>query len=184
MEEKDNILNILKQTKEAIKNRDVTRLKTLSNRTIHTASIYKDTDNISVAIIVYTIGKIIEEQGQNKECVQFCQNAAIFIDNAIKALNKDDLKGFKNNLEQIVKSMDKLSPNLKGHFKDVLRAAKIDKATKIHEHGISMEQTAKMLGVTMFELAGKAGESPISEVPESKTEDVRTRIKVAMDMFS
>lgn len=183
MEEKENILNVLKQTKDAIKNSNVVKLNELSNQTIHTASIYKDTDNISVAVIVYVLAKIIEEQGQSKECMQFCQNAAVFIDNAVKALSKDDLKEFKDSLEQIIKSVNKFSPNFKNHVKDVFRAAKIDKATKIYEHGISMEQTARMLGVTMFELAGQVGERQISDVPESKTANVGARIKMAMEMF-
>lgn len=184
MEEKENILNILKQTKEAIKNRDVLKLRELSNQTIHTVSIHKDTDNISVAIIVYAIGKIMEEQTRNKECTIFCQNASVFIDSAIRALSKDDLKGFKTSLEQIIKSVKKLSPNLRNYIKEVFRAAKIDKATKIYEHGISMEQTAKMFGITMFELAGQAGESKISDTPETKTVNESERIKFIMDMFS
>ena len=105
MEEKENILNILKQTKEAIKNRDALKLRELSNQTIHTVSIHKDTDNLSVAVIVYAIGKLMGEQSRNKHCTIFCQNASVSIDAAIRSLSKDDLNGFKNSLEQIIKSV-------------------------------------------------------------------------------
>jgi len=47
-----------------------------------------------------------------------------------------------------------------------------------------MEQTAKLLGVTMFELADYAGKTGIPDVPVSKTLDSRARIKLAMNMFS
>ena len=46
-----------------------------------------------------------------------------------------------------------------------------------------MEQTADLLGITMFELADYAGKTGIGDVPVSRTMDTKTRIKLAMDMF-
>jgi len=46
-----------------------------------------------------------------------------------------------------------------------------------------MEKTAKLLGITMFELANYAGQTGISNVPLSQTYDVNSRIKLAMKMF-
>ena len=46
-----------------------------------------------------------------------------------------------------------------------------------------MEQTAKLLGITMFELADYAGKTGISDVPESKTLDAKSRIKLAEEIF-
>ena len=47
-----------------------------------------------------------------------------------------------------------------------------------------MEKTATLLGITLFELASYAGQKPeISDAPLSKTLDVKSRIKIAMDMF-
>jgi hypothetical protein len=47
-----------------------------------------------------------------------------------------------------------------------------------------MEQTAGLLGVTLFELASYAGQKPeISDNTFNKTVDVKKRIKTAMEMF-
>ena len=46
-----------------------------------------------------------------------------------------------------------------------------------------MEKTASLLGITMFELASYAGQTGISDVPISRTMKVKSRIKLAMDMF-
>jgi hypothetical protein len=40
-----------------------------------------------------------------------------------------------------------------------------------------------LLGITMFELADYAGQTDISEAPESKTLNIKSRIKLAMEMF-
>ena len=80
--------------------------------------------------------------------------------------------------------MGKLSGKLRKYIGEVFRKASINKASRIYEHGISMEKTAKLLGVTLFELAEYAGQGKYADVPETKTTDVNSRIKIAMEMFS
>jgi hypothetical protein len=182
MQEKENVLRIFEETKEAIKKEDVVKLKELSNHTIHTASLTQDSDNVAVAVIVYSLSKIIERK--YSEADKFYKIIISAIDNSIIALKGDDEKKFKESLELIREAINKLSGDLKKYVEDVFRKASINKASKIYEHGISMEKTAKLLGITMFELASYAGQKEeISEVPESKTLSVRSRVKLAMEMF-
>ena len=106
------------------------------------------------------------------------------IDNTMLALRKNDEKSIKRGLGNIRRSLGNLSGKLKKYIQDVFRKAKINKASKIYEHGISMETTASLLGITMFELASYAGQkATISDVPLIKTKDVKLRIKTAMDIF-
>jgi len=58
MEEADNIVRILEETQDAIEKEDSFKLKRLSDETIHAATIYQDPDNIIVAVLVYSLGKI------------------------------------------------------------------------------------------------------------------------------
>ena len=62
MQEKENILKILQGAKEAIRAKDVLKLKQLSNQTNNTASRTQDPDNISIAVLVYSLSKIIERK--------------------------------------------------------------------------------------------------------------------------
>lgn len=184
MKESENILRIFEETKNAIQKEDSVKLKDLSNQTIHTASVSQDPDNIAVAVIVYSLSKIIERQYHKQPKGQrFLNSIILLIDNSIIALQKKDETKFKQNLELIRKTINKLSGKLKIYIQDVFRKASINKASRIYEHGISMEKTAKLLGITMFELASYAGQTGISDVRESKTMDVKSRIKLAMEMF-
>lgn len=185
MHEKGHILQILQRTRQAIKKEDVRLLKELSNKTIHTASTAQDTDSILIAIIVYSLGKVIEKKVQinEKKCDEFCVFASNELQNAINALRKDDEEGFRRSLETIMNSVNKLSPNIKTYIQDVFQKSRINKASKIYEHGISMEQTAKLLGITQYDLASYTGQTPISDAKETKTFSVRDRIKLAMEMF-
>ena len=68
------------------------------------------------------------------------------------------------------------------YIEDVFKKAQINKASKIYEHGISLEKTAKLLGVSMFDLASYTGQA-IADTSEGNTISVKTRIKNAMEMF-
>ena len=185
MHEKNHVLEVLENTKEAIKNQDVARLKELSNQTIHTASTEQDTDSITVAIIVYSISKMVERENQDKtgQCSEFCSFSQQQIEKAINSLKSNDENSFRKSLQAIINSVRKLSPDLKRDIENVFRKARINKATKIYEHGISMEQTAELLGITMYELAEYAGQRQDRNVPLFKTKTAKDRIKLAMDFF-
>jgi len=185
MQEKENILRILEETKRAIKEEDVLNLKDLSNQTNNTASRTQDPDNILIAVLVYSLSKIIErkEYQTYSGWDSFYQTIISSINNSIISIKKKDDAKFKENLESIRNAINKLSGNLKKYIQDVFRKASINKASKIYEHGISMEKTASLLGVTMFELASYAGQTNISDVRESKTMSVKSRIKLAEEFF-
>ena len=185
MEESENILRIFQETKEAIAKNDFAKIKNLSNQTINTASLTHDPDNIAVAVVVYSLSKIIEREHYQKLSGwnNFYKTYVKAIDKIIISLKKNDEKEVRENLKLIRKMVGSLSGKLKEYIKDVFRKASINKASKIYEHGISMEKTASLLGITMFELAGYSGQTGISDVSETKTLDVKSRIKLAMGIF-
>ena len=185
MQESQNILRIFKEAKDAIEKNDFIKLKELSNQTINTASRTQDSDNITTAVIIYSLGKIMSRKHYRTypNWNKFYKILILSIDNSILNLEKNNEEGFRKNLELIRTSIEKLSGKLKKYISDVFIKAKINKASRIYEHGISMEKTAKLLGITMFDLASYAGQKEISETPEKKTFGVKSRIKCAMDMF-
>ena len=185
MQERENILRIFQETKEAVLKGDAAKIKSLSNQTTNTASLTHDPDNIAVAVVIYSLSKIIEREdyktlpGWNK----FYSTYISSIDKIIEDIKRKDDGAFRKNIGIIRGAIGKLSGKLKDYIQDVFRSASINKASRIYEHGISMEKTAHLLGVTMFELAEYAGKGKHADVPEAKTADVKSRIKLAMEMF-
>jgi hypothetical protein len=186
MKEKENILRIFQETKGAIDKGDSVMIKSLSNQTINTASLTHDPDNIAVAVIVYSLSKILEREDYKKLSGwnNFYTTFMDAINKIILALKKDDEQTVRNNLELIRNAMGKVSGKLKIYLQDVFRKASINKASKIYEHGISMEKTAKLLGITMWELASYSGQKGTPDIPLTKTLDVNSRIKLAEEMFN
>ncbi|MEK6847638.1 MAG: hypothetical protein AABX50_00760 [Nanoarchaeota archaeon] len=185
MQEAENILRIFQETKEAVSRGDSAEIKNLSNQTNNTAALTNDPDNIATAVVVYALSKIIEREdyknlpGWNK----FYGVYIDCIDKVINSLKRGDDEAFRKHVKMLRDAINRLSGKLKDYIQDVFRKASINKASKIYEHGISMEKTASLLGITLFELASYAGQKEEAELPQTKTIDVRMRIKLAMEMF-
>jgi len=186
MKEIENIKHILEQALYAIKNDNPLPLKELSDQTIHCAATTGDDDNISVAVIIYSIGKILSRPDYRslKGWPIFQKLIISSLSHSIKDLEKGDFEDFRKDFLLIRKSINKISGKLKVYISEVFKNADIAKASRIHEHGISSEKTAKMLGITMFELQNYTGQTGISDVKLNQTINVKTRIKMMEDLFN
>jgi len=186
MHERENILKIFQETKEAVLRGDSAKIKNLSDQTTNSASLTHDPDNIAAAVIVYSLSKIIEREDYKKlpGWKKFYKIYLESIDKIIEAIKKEDDKGYRESIKKIRKGISQLSGKLKQRIQEVFRDASINKASRIYEHGTSMEKTAKLLGITLYELAEYAGEKEEeTEIQKTKTIDVKTRIKNAMEIF-
>jgi len=185
MEEKRHILEVLQKVKSALKKENYVEIKILSDNIIHNASINQDPDCISTAIIIYSLSKLIERKSyqQYKNWNSFYKNYILGIDNAIIALQKDDVEMFREEISSIRNLIEDISGNLKKHIQEVFRKAEINKASRIYEHGISMEKTAKILGISVWELAEYAGRTGIGDVNLGITLPIKERIKQAQEIF-
>ena len=185
MEEKEHVLNILKKAKLALKSDDYIEIKNLSNQVIHSASINQDPDSISVAVVIYSLSKLIEREKYKsyKNWRGFYKKYLDCIDNSIIALEKGDIESFREEMQLIRDLIQNLTGNLKNYISQVFRKAEINKASRIYEHGISMEKTAKILGVSLWELAEYAGSTGIADVNLSVTMPIKQRIKTSEEMF-
>jgi predicted RNA-binding protein len=185
MEDKKHIIKILQKTQGALKKEDYVKIKNLSNRVVHDSSIYQDPDIISIAVIIYSLSKLIEREKyeEYQEWPSFYKNYIRCLDNALKELKNNNIEGFREEINHIRESIEKLSGRLKNYMTEVFRKASINKASRIYEHGISMEKTAKILGISVWELAEYAGQTGIGDVDLSVTMSVRNRIKLAEEIF-
>ncbi len=185
MEEKEHILEVLKKVKIAFKSEDYIEIKNLSDNVIHNCSINQDPDCIAVAVVVYSLSKLIERKSYKteKQWPKFFKEYLKNIDDAISSLEKDDIETFREEITQIRGLIQSLSGNLKKSIDYVFRRAQINKASRIYEHGISMEKTAKILGISIWELAEYAGKTGIGDVNLGITMPIKERIKQAEEVF-
>jgi len=95
-------------------------------------------------------------------------------------LRKKDYENFLKYLKETREKITKITPNLEPYIKDVFKKASINKASKIYEHGISLEQTAKLLGVTQWELVDYIGQKQIADEPYNLSANIKRRAELAL----
>jgi len=185
IEEQKHILDILKKVMDALQKKDYIKIKNLSNQFVHHSSVHQDADVISIAVIIYSLSKMLEREDYKKEkdWKAFYSSYLTTIKRMIKALEKKDDKAFHLEIEANRRLLEKLSGSLKSNMKDVLNRAKINKASRIYEHGISMGKTAKILGITLWELAEYSGRTGVGNVNLGVTMELKDRIKLAEEIF-
>ena len=67
MIEKGHILKVLKKVQGCLEREDYVKIKHLSNQVIHKASIDQDPDIIALAVIIYSLSKLIERESYKDE---------------------------------------------------------------------------------------------------------------------
>jgi len=185
MHEADNILYILEKTKEFLDKNDAISLKELSDHTLHASSIEQDAGNIGLAVIVYSLGKLVEKQDTLRiaNFKGFITNLEKDFDKGISLIKQNKTKQFLDLLESMRQKIENVSGDLKNYIEDVIRRAEINKASKLYEHGLSQARTAKLLGVTQWELAEYVNIKPSFRPSLEKPTSVKNRIKITEDIL-
>lgn len=100
------------------------------------------------------------------------------------ALEKNQIEQYDHTIHQLLQSINKLEHKFKKYIKEILQQAKISKASRIYEHGISAGRTAELLGISTWELMSYTGQTGIPDSPYSQSRDIKTRIKLTRSLFS
>ena len=185
MKEVGNISRILRETKKFIEEDNSQGIKVLSDQTIHSATISQDADNIIVAVLVYSLSKILEREHYRdmEGWREFYDSMTGDLTLAIQELEKNDIDKTRVYLGKIRNSLNEISGNLGQYIKDIFRKAEINKAFKLYEHGLSSEQTAELLGVSLWDLASYIGQSNIGDAKFAISMPVKERVRIAEEIF-
>ena len=181
-----DILEILKKSCIAVKEKDVRLLKDLSNNTLHDASIYQDEYSTTIAVMIYSLSKIFERSNftQYKSWSLFNDVVVENLKKAEESLSINDIREYENSIKNIFDVIDKLDSKLRFYIAEVIERAKINKASRVHEHGISIGRTAELLGVDEWELMEYVGNTGISDVEFSLSKTAKDRINLARKLFN
>lgn len=180
-----NISRILKSVKKRISAGSYNELKDLSNETVHSAAVSQDSLNIIIAVLVYSLSKVLQKENYRRMdgWKEFEGTLLKNLDLMILASDKNDKENLILYAGEIRQVLNTFSGNLGTYIKDIFRKAEINKAFCLYEHGLSVQKTAKLLGVSLWDLSSYIGQSRISEAKISVSLPVRERIKYVEEFF-
>jgi len=171
---KHDILSVISDALPALQERDSRKLREISDHTLHTASIYQDKDSITIAVAMYAISKLIERQGLDEAIGRFLSQAG-------DALRQDDIVLYEQRIRELMDEIGKID-SISMFVQKVVNEAQIKKGSKLYEHGISLAQTAGLLGISQWELMKYLGNTRIADRFDDEI-DVMQRLEYARGVF-
>ena len=168
-------IDILKVKEE----KDIMDMKELSNHTIHNASIFQDEDSVSVAILIYSLSKIIErKQGELNYT-----NINNLLKAAYNSLDNNDVEDYRRRIRRLFHFISTIDTKLKLYIEEVINQALIKKGSKLYEHGISLARAAEVLGISQWELIFYIGKTKIPDSHEIEIISLKNRLNHARSLF-
>lgn len=176
---KKDILQILQRAIEILKvkeEKDLPELEELSNHTIHDASIYQDIDSVSIAILLYSLYKILPSVDEERY-----QKVLKLLTEAKKNLEKNNLKKYNSTIASLFELVKEVSKESRFYIKEVIKAAKIKKASLLFKHGLSLSKAAEIIGLNIWELRNYIGQTKFVETTENIP--LEKRVDYALSLF-
>lgn len=187
MQEKvrQDILAILRNAKELLKQNDIPGLAELSNHTIHCASVFQDEDSIMIAVVIFSLSKIIARNKLRplKGWDAVLKKVLKLIEKARTHLESFEFSKYRQTIKLLLRRVGNVDKRLKLYIDDVIRKAKITKGTKLYEHGISIERAAQLMGISQWELMAYLGKTKIIDAYDEKVLPVSKRLNYAKKIF-
>ena len=173
---KKDILAILEAGLAALAERDTSRLREISDHTVHNASIFQDKDSVTIAVVMYALSKLVDRMARVEPDVTTA------LEQAKAALESGDFAGYEQCIKSVVETIKGIDSKLNLYIQRVINEAEIKKGSRIYEHGISLAQTAELLGISQWELMRYLGQTMIADGFTEEV-DVRTRLEHARRLF-
>lgn len=178
---KKDILSIISKTIEILntkEEKDIIELKELSNHTIHNASIFQDEDSVSIAILIYSLSKVIERKFGELDFKPILN----LLNSASNCLKKDCADGYRKTIKNLFSLISRIDSKLKLYIEEVIKQAQVKKGSQIYRHGISIERAAEILGISQWELMNYIGHTKITDA-ETKA-DIKSRLSFTRRLFA
>ena len=177
---KKDILKVLSDVLEILKvedENDAVHLREISNHTIHNASIFQDEDSVSIAILIYSLSKVIERK-EGK--VNYGVLSKMVVD-ARNKLASDMNENYRVAIKKLFNFISTIDTKLKLYIEQVITQAEIKKGGKLYAHGISLGRAAEILGITQWELMFYIGKTNLTDIHGGVS--VKDRLNYARGLF-
>ena len=174
-----DLLQVLKRAQRYINSQNSKKLKHLSDYTIHNASVFQDSDSLSLAVVVYAISKLLERWGFESE---YADEARNLLGSAEFSLEQNNLQEYRDKMKKVFKFTASIEKEFRIYIDHVIEKAQIKKGSRLYEHGISVERAAELLGIGQWELMSYIGKTRIHDEAEVIS-DAKQRLEFARSLF-
>jgi len=177
---KDSLLTLEKAIR-VIKTKDLNSLESLSNQTIHNATIEQDPLSIRISKILYGVFKINRHSLlKNIPFPYIMITDKLILLHDMIGLGK--ISNFVKSSDELIEKIEKLGKDM--NLDNVIDRAGIKKGSRIYDHGLSIAKAAQTMNVSQWELYPYIGKSKLNDYPQDIDKRVRQRLAYTRSVFS
>jgi hypothetical protein len=177
---KNEILRILKKSQSYINRGDSTKLKALSDDAIQKTGIFQESDSLSLAVLIYSLSKLLERWGFDGE---YAEQARNMLSSAQFALEEDNTELYRGSIKKLSEFAAAVDKEFRIYVQKAIEKAQIKKGSKLYEFGISAARAAELLGIGQWELMSYIGKTRIHDAGKEPS-GVEARLKFARYLFA
>jgi hypothetical protein len=175
---KKDILRILTKINDRLKKKDISALNELSNQINHNSSIFQDEDSIKLAVIVYSLSKIIERN--NGKIDHFYIKSFVKAKNLLK---NNDYENYRLIIKTVSEKIKDIDSKISQYVIHVFNQAGIKKGSKLFSNGISLSRVAELMNISQWELINYVGKTNILDKFDKDTK-IKQRIEFTRLLFN
>lgn len=179
------LLAILIKAISAFSSKDSQRLKAVSDEAIRNCAIHQDPHSINLAIIVYSLAKVVERQGMYKK-PQWSQFFTLGLDSLKQAerfLEEEKEKQYLKSIQDVLYAVASLESYLRKFITEVITQARIKRGSAIYEQGLSLGRVAELMGISPWELMEYLGQRRVEDTNPLSTMPIDERMKMVRKVF-
>lgn len=183
--EQISLVRLLKRINVLFKEKDIKGLRRLSDILIQDSSVMQDDYMISLAIVIYTLSKILE-----KEQFESQSSWSSFYKSILKNLNllsknmeKSEFEKYKQNMNNLILEIKRIDMKASTYIEELMKSSKIKKGSNLYGYGLSLGRAAQLLGISKWELMGYLGNVELKE-QKSKSINMTSRYDISKKVFN
>jgi len=183
---REDILSVLVNVKKHFNKDDAQSVLEWSDRIIHSMSVYQDARTITLAIVAYSLGKVLGNRKLRqhaKAWSEFKTRVNQDLSLAIKSVEQNEWKKYASVLRDLIRAVASIDYNFSDYLNFIITGAKVKKGSAMHRHGISLSRVAEVLGISLWELMEYTGKKKLFDDIKDDGVSVSTRYNKAKLLF-
>ncbi len=183
--EQISLVRLLKKINVLFKNENIKGLRKLSDTLIQNSSVMQDDYMISLAIVIYTLSKILEKQqfesssGWNSFYKSILKNITLLSKN----MEKSEFDKYKQNMKSLILEIKRIDMKASTYIEELMKSSKIKKGSNLYTYGLSLGRAASLLGISKWELMGYLGNVELKD-KKFKSMNMVSRYDMAKKVFN
>lgn len=173
-------LSVIEKAIRFLNTKQFAEIERISNQTIHNSSINQDVVSTSISKLIYGIHKI--EQASFQKSIPFpSEKFVIELTKLHTYLERGQISAYEKELDKTMIVIEEIAHEF--HLHNLINRAGVKKGKKLYEHGISIAQAAKTMGVSQWELYDYVGKSTLNDTIDDIDKRVAKRLMYTEKIF-